>query len=421
MIFRYVAKTSAGEGTRGEIEAATRRDALGVLAHRGLHPSLLEPCGESGGGFLSASEREPVAQRTDLTDSVPRRSHGRIRRKDITALTRQLATLLEADVPVPAALDGLREEETNAALEAVLAELARGVRRGEALSEAMALYPKLFPALYVSMVEVGEEAGALDRVLSDLADLLEHEDEMRSEVIAAAAYPCFVLGFGIVTAFILLAFVMPRLFGMLAGMVDVLPLPTRILLAVSQFLESYWYVIIAGAVGVVFLVRWYLSTPPGRLAWDGWKLRLPVIGRVLRAAALVRFSRTLGTLVRSGVSLLPALRIVEGTTGNLALGRAIARVAEDTRGGESFATPLRKLGLFPPTMVQMISVGEDSGRLDAMLLRVASLQERAMRSFSRTLISLLGPVLILAVGALIGFLVISLLLPIFQMSQAVRG
>jgi type II secretory pathway component PulF len=167
-------------------------------------------------------------------------------------------------------------------------------------------------------------------------------------------------------------------------------------------------------------LRWYLRTPAGAKAWDGAKLRIPVMGPVFRSAALSRFARTLGTLARSGVSLLPALKIVENTIGNLALSALIAQVAEDTRGGHSLATPLRKLGLFPKTAVQMINVGEETGRLDDMLLKVADIEERHMRAQTKTLVSLLGPALILVVGALVGFMVIALLLPIFKMSQAIR-
>ena len=203
-------------------------------------------------------------------------------------------------------------------------------------------------------------------------------------------------------------------------MLPVLPLPTLILLRVSGFLHHDWPWLLAGIAGVGGGLRWYLRTPQGALAWDGAKLRLPVMGAVLRSAALGRFSRTLGTLVHSGVSLLPALKIVENTIGNRMLANLIAQVSEETRGGDSLATPLRKLGIFPKTVVQMIDVGEETGKLDEMLLKVANIEERHMRARTRTVVSLLAPALILVVGALVGFMVIALLLPIFKMSQAVR-
>jgi len=239
-------------------------------------------------------------------------------------------------------------------------------------------------------------------------------------VLSAVAYPVFVLGFGVFTVVILLTVVLPRLFGMLQEMLSILPLPTLILLKVSGVLNRQWLWILLAIAGVIGGMRWFLHSPRGAEIWDRTKLRLPVMGSVLRAAALSRFARTLGTLVKSGVSLLPALKIVENTIGNLVLAKVVAQVAEETRGGDSLAGPLRKLGVFPRTVVQMISVGEETGKLDEMLLKVADIEERHMRARTKTLISLLAPALILVVGALVGFMVIALLLPIFKMSRAIH-
>jgi type II secretory pathway component PulF len=257
-------------------------------------------------------------------------------------------------------------------------------------------------------------------VMNDLADFLEHEDEVRGEVVAAVAYPGFVLCFGLITVTILLTVVLPRLFSMLEEMLTVLPLPTLILLRVSHALQAHWFLILVCIAGAVFGVWWYLRTSDGAENWDRYKLKIPFIGPVFQSAALGRFARTLGTLVKSGVSLLPALKIVENTIGNRILAAQIARVAEETRGGDSLAAPLRKMGLFSRTVVQMIDVGEESGRLDEMLLKVASIEERHMRTRTKTLISFLAPLLILIVGALVGFMVIAILLPIFKMSSALH-
>ncbi len=234
------------------------------------------------------------------------------------------------------------------------------------------------------------------------------------------AYPTFVLCFGFVTVAVLLTVVMPKLFSMLTEMATTLPLPTLILLRVSGFIQDYWILIAILIAGVVGGLRWFLRTPKGKEKWDRLKLELPVLGGIFRSAALSRFARTLGTLAQSGVSLLPALKIVETTIGNQVLGKLIAQVAEETRGGDSLAAPLRKLGIFPKTVVQMISVGEESGMLPEMLLKVADIEERHMRAHTKTMISLLAPILILVVGALVGFMVIALLLPIFNMSQALQ-
>jgi general secretion pathway protein F len=414
--FRYQAIEAGGSAVEGVIEADDRKSALQLLGRRGLYPSNLEI---SVGGNGATAAEVPSAGPVEVR--APKVSGGkRITRKDITAFTREMSALLGAAIPIPQALDGLGEEEENPALRAVVLKLSDSVRKGASLSSALDEHPRLFSKLYVSMVRVGEEAGALQKVMADLAELLEHEDEVRSEVVAAVAYPVFVLVFGVLTVTILLTVVLPRLFGMLQEMLQVLPLPTLILLKVSSILHRYWPGILVGVLGVTAGLRWFLRSPKGGLLWDQAKLKLPVMGSVFQAAALSRFARTLGTLVKSGVSLLPALKIVENTIGNRVLAAQIARVAEETRGGHSLATPLRKLGIFPRTVVQMIDVGEESGTLDQMLLKVADIEERHMRARTKTLVSLLAPILIMVVGALVGFMVIALLLPIFRMSRAIH-
>jgi len=409
--FRYQAIEGNGAPVQGEIEAADRKSALQLLGARGLFPSVLESCAPAG----EAAARPAL---TPPQHASRMRAGGRVSGKDITAFTREMGALLGAAIPIPQALDGLGEEEENPALRAIVLQIADSVRKGAALSAALEEHPKLFDKLYVSMVRVGEEAGVLPKVMADLAELLEHEDELRGEVLAAVAYPVFVLCFGFVTVAVLLTVVMPKLFSMLTEMATTLPLPTLILLHVSGFIRDYWIPLLAGAIGAMAGLRWFLRTPRGAEKRDAIKLRLPVLGAVYRAAALSRFARTLGTLAKSGVSLLPALKIVENTIGNLVLGKLIARVAEETRGGDSLAAPLRKLGIFPNTVAQMISVGEESGMLPEMLLKVADIEERHMRAHTKTLVSLLAPALILVVGAMVGFMVISILLPIFSMSQA---
>jgi type II secretory pathway component PulF len=416
--FRYHAVEGNGASVKGVIEAEDRKAALMLLADRGLFPSSLESA--AGNGSPAPAAVVAPARATSEAKRADFRFGTGVKRKEITAFTREMAALLSAGIPIPQALDGLGQEEENPALKAVVLRLADSVRKGSAVSTALEEHPKLFNKLYVSMVRVGEEAGALQKVMADLANLLEHEDEVRSEVMTAVAYPMFVLCFGLVTVAVLLTVVLPKLFGMLQEMLPILPLPTLILLRVSGALARHWPWIIISSVALSVGLWWYRRSAKGALLWDKAKLRLPLIGSVFRAAALSRFARTLGTLAKAGVSLLPALKIVENTIGNLMLGSMIAQVAEETRGGDSLATPLRRLGIFPNTVVQMISVGEETGKLDEMLLKVAEIEERHMRAKTKTLVSLLGPILILVVGALIGFMVIALLLPIFKMSRAIH-
>lgn len=409
--FRYQALEPNGGNVSGVIEADDRKSALRLLNSRGLYPSALELC---------AADEKVATNGADVQTAVRGKVGGRITRKQITAFTREMSALLGAAIPIPQALTGLGEQEENAALRAVILEISDSVRKGVAFSTALNEHPRLFSQLYVSMVRVGEEAGQLQKVMSDLADLLEHEDEVRGEVITAVSYPIFVLLFGLITVAVLLTVVLPKLSTMLQDMMQTLPLPTLILLRTSGFLHHNWYWLAAALASCLGSLWWYGRTPNGAETFDRFKLRLPLIGSVFQAAALGRFARTLGTLARSGVSLLPALKIVEDTIGNRILAKQIARVAEETRGGDSLAAPLRKLNIFPRTVVQMIDVGEESGKLDEMLLKVAEIEERQMRARTKTLISLLAPILIMVVGALVGFMVIALLLPIFRMSSMMR-
>lgn len=429
--FRYQARSGTGASVNGTIEATDRRMALQILGKQGLYPSTLEdsspnrilqPRAESPS---PSSKRSPEPRPASLAPSAPAERRGLnwgtgIKTREITAFSRQMAALVGASIPIPQALEGVGEEESNPALRSVLQEISTAVRTGTSFSTALGFHPRLFGKLYVSMVKVGEEAGALPAVMNDLADLLEHEDEVRSEVVSAVAYPLFVLGFGMVTVAILLTVVLPKLFGMLQEMTTILPWPTRLLLWSSQFLEKDGWMLLVALVGLFFGYRWFVRRPEGALKVDEIKLKIPMVGAMLRAAALSRFARTLGILVKSGVSLLPALKIVENTMGNLVLSRQMAQVAEATRGGASLAAPLKTMGIFPRSVIQMIAVGEETGKLDDMLLKVAAIEERRMRSKTKTLISLLAPFLILVVGALVGFMVIALLLPIFKMSRGIH-
>src|SRR3954462_13418703 len=275
--FRYQAVEGSGSSVSGIIEAEDRKVALSILGDRGLFPSSLEPV--TNGAPARVAETEQAAPKA-ITFGA------RVKRKEITAFTSEMGTVLAAAIPIPQALEGLGEEEANPALKSAVLQIADAVRKGSALSAAMDAHPKLFGKLYISMVRVGEEAGVLPKVMADLAELLEHEDEVRSEVVAAVSYPVFVLTFGVFTVAFLLTVVLPRLFGMLQEMLTVLPLPTLILLKVSGFLHHDWPWVLIGTAGLGSLLRWYLKSTAGAEAWDKAKLRLPVIGPVFRSAAL---------------------------------------------------------------------------------------------------------------------------------------
>ena len=412
--FRYKAVQSNGQDSNGHIEAESRRDALRLLGGQGLFPSLLEVDADSKSPAKNGSPFVP-----SKTKETSRRG-GRIKRKEITAFTQEIAALLEAGITIPQALKTMGEEIGNPALQEIVLSLWESVHKGVALSTAMEDHPKHFSSLYVSMIRVGEEAGALHQVMQDVADLLEHEDDVRSEVVTAVTYPLFVLGFGIFTVILLLTVVLPRLFGMLTEMMDVLPLPTRILLSVSTFFSDYWWLLALLTGAAAYGIYRFAQTPEGQIKMDAAKLKIPLMGPVFISSATSRFARTLGTLVKAGVSLLPSLKIVEFTIGNQLLANSIAQVTEETRRGDSLAGPLGQAGLFPKTAIQMIHVGEETGKLDVMLLKVAAMEEKQMRARTKTLVSLLAPLLILVVGVMVGFIVIALLLPIFKMSNSIH-
>src|ERR1035437_2255487 len=265
--FRYEAIETGGAPVQGVIEAEDRKTALQLLSRRGLFPSALETSSSNGGASAPTATLE-------LSQSREQHFGRRIRRKEITAFTREMSALLSAAIPIPQALNGVGEQEENPALQAVVLKISDAVRKGASLSAALDEHPKLFSKLYVSVVRVGEEAGALQQVMADLADLLEHEDEVRGEVVAAGAYPVFVLGFGLVTVTILLTVVLPKVMGMLQDMLPILPLPTLILLRVSGFLHHYWIWVLLGTIGVCAGGWRYVHSPHGAEAWDKTKVQL---------------------------------------------------------------------------------------------------------------------------------------------------
>ena len=291
------------------------------------------------------------------------------------------------------------------------------VKQGKALAEALADYPKIFPPLYVNMIKAGEMGGFLDTALERLAEYLERAQEVQEEVKSAIAYPAILVLVGGAAIILMFTFVLPKFAVMFEDMGDALPLPTRILLAVSHFLRSYWWLFILTAAGGGFGLRQYISTPQGRLAWDGWSLRMALIGQLLQKREVGRFARTLGTLLKSGVPLLQALELVEEVVGNRMISSSLKEVRAGIREGRGIAVPLGESGVFPSLALQMVSVGEETGRLDEMLMQVAKYYERDTQVQLRRLTSLVEPVLILSMGLVVGFVVIAMLLGVFSIND----
>jgi type II secretory pathway component PulF len=303
---------------------------------------------------------------------------------------------------------------------AVLADVAAQVREGRRFSDALAAYPRVFSPLYVSLVRSGEVGGILGDVLARLADISEKEDEVFGKVRAALAYPALILVVGVGTVAALLIFVIPKLVSLFEEVGQTLPLPTRILIELSRWLASYWWMLVMVAVAGALLARRGTRSPGARLAIDRTKLHLPVWGTLIRKVEIARFARTLGTLLRHGVPILPAMQVVVQATGNELLRGELQHIGEQLRGGATLSQGMRRGRLFPTLVTHMVAVGEEAGALDRSLFKIADTYERETDRVIRFMTSLVEPLMILIVGAVVGFIVISMLLPIFEIDLLAR-
>ena len=399
-IFDYTGFNQQGKNSKGSLEASSKRAALDVLRDKGIYVSTLE------------EQQKTVTRRRW---SLPRRS--RLPVNDLATTTRLLATLLQAGVPLDEALQSVIEQVENPAQNRLYTQVREQVRQGSSLFQALADQGRSFPDLYQRMVQVGENSGSLDQVLLRLADFLEEQARLHSRTVSALAYPVLMAIVGCGVLLFLLSFVVPKITRMLTDLGQALPLPTRLLITGSDLFSTYsWLVALLIGGGIFALIR-YRRTSAGRLKLDALTLKLPLIGRIQREIATARFSRTLGTLLQSGVPLLNALEISCGLLSNRVLRQTIENTAVEVREGASLADPLKRSGVFPPLLAQMTAVGERSGNLEEMLIKVADSQDRQVEITLSGLLSLLEPLMILAMGGIIGFIVLAVLLPIFQASQ----
>ncbi len=402
-VFAYKAKQGPVKTVEGRLVADSRSAAAAKLEAMGCIPVWVEE-----------SDELPA-------DQAPEPRRIRVAPGDVTVFTRQLGGLLRAGVPILRALSTIQEQTENTVFRTVIGDIVGGVRDGKMFSESLVRYPRLFPELYVNMVRSGESAGVLDEVLMRLAEARETDDELRGKVLSALAYPAFVLAVGFASVFIILTFFLPKIMGLFQGMGRVLPLPTRIVMAVSGFFADYWgWMVALGGLAVIAFGR-FLRTKRGRLVVDGWVLRLPLLGKFARDTDIVRFARTLALLVRAGIPVERALTLGGHTLMNRRLRTGVLTVAEETvRQGATVASGLRKCPEMPAFVTSMVAVGEESGRLDEVLLEVASFYQRELDRGLKLITTLLEPVLILLVGIAVGFIIFAMLLPIFQIGQGLR-
>jgi type II secretory pathway component PulF len=411
--FSYKAVEQGGGNVTGTIEAVDRRSAVATLADEGrfvveLAEQTLEPS-------ISGDKKTEL----DLAKFLKFGSR-RITSKDILAITSQLGTALRAGLPLLNGLEIIRDQQHKPATRNMLSELVKSVSSGQSLSEAMAGYENTFSPLYLSMIRVGETGGMLDETTGQLATMLSREEKIKSNMKNASAYPLFVLCIGLVSAVIVVTSVLPRILGMIGDSIAVLPLPTRVLLTLSTLIKSlfttvYGWVIVAVVVAGLHLLRKWVKSAEGRIKWDAFKLKIPVLGSVLRTIAVGRFARTLGALTKGGVTILEALSVVRDTLGNELLGREIDTVAEEVKRGESLAGPLGQSGYFPPLLVQIVSIGEQTGKLDELLLNAADTFDSEADAAINRFMAIFPAILILLLALVVGFIIAATLLPIVAM------
>jgi general secretion pathway protein F len=401
-LFEYSGLNAAGKKVSGSVEAPGRRAVINKLRSQGIYPTRL---------------REESAAAAAGEKTFRMSFNRRVPTADLATATRQMATLLGAGLPLDEALGTVGSQLEHPRLARAIQGVREDVIQGDAMHAALARHPQIFPVLYVNMVQVGESSGTLDQVLQRLADFLEDQAKLRARIRSAMAYPILMALIGTGVLFFLLAFVVPQVTRMLEDLDRALPLPTLILIRTNDFLATWWWVLpfLLLAGGIAF--RRYHRSQEGRLALDRLALRVPLFGKLNLLIATARFSRTLATLLRSGVPLLSALDIVRNLMQNQVLRQVLEDTAISVREGEGLAAPLRRAAVFPPMVAQMAAVGERSGELEDMLLRVADTYENQVDTSISGMLSLLEPAMILFMGTVVGFIVLAILLPIFEASQ----
>jgi len=340
--------------------------------------------------------------------------------RDIVIFTRQFSTMINAGLPLVQALTILAEQSQNKTLQDVTRKVVFDVESGNTVADAMSKHPQAFSPLYTNMVAAGEAGGILDTILMRLATFMEKNDALVRKVKGAMIYPSVIMSVAGIAVTVLLIFVIPVFENLFSSAGLALPLPTRIVMGMSRFLKGYWYLIISGVLVAWFGYKRYTATSDGRLRVDRILLNVPVLGDVLRKSAVSRFTRTLGTLVSSGVSILDGLEITAKTAGNRVVQDAIMESRASIAGGDTIAQPLKKSGVFPPMVISMISVGEQTGGLDEMLSKIADFYDEQVDTAVSNLLSLLEPIMIVFLGVVVGGMVVAMYLPIFDMINAVQ-
>ena len=405
-VFEYVAIDSAGKNRKGIIDADSARAARQKLRSDGIYPTQLEE-----------TQTEEVSEKPSrLQFRLPLQ---RVRRAELVSTTRQLATLITAGLPLVSALSGVLEQVKRPALSKVLSQVRERVREGMSLAAALQEHRGVFPPVYTAIIHAGETSGTLELVVERLADFGEQQLALQRKIRSTLAYPILMLIVGVGVVVFLMAYVIPRVSQIFVDMKQELPLPTMILIRLSELFQKYWPVALLAIIACILAFRYYVKTDAGRRRYDTWLLKLPVVGTIVEKVSIARITRTLGTLLHNGVPLLSAMEIVQNLVNNVILQKAIEEARQEISEGASITTPLARGGVFPPSVIQMISVGEQSGNLEGMLFKVAETFDSEVESSVTTFTSLLGPFMILFLAFFVGFVVLAVLLPIFEMSHLI--
>ena len=415
--FNYVALDSRGQEAAGVLDAENQNDAVSQLRQAGYFPKSITPEGKgpkkakaaAGGG--SALNKE-----IKLNINIPFLERKTIKARTLMIFTRQLATLIDAGLPLLRGLTVLSKQEPDPVLKKTIVNIAESVQGGGTFSEALSGHPKIFNKLYVNMVKAGELGGVLEVVLLRLAEFQEKAQKIKNKVVSAMFYPVIVLVIAVLIMAFLLAFIVPKFKAIFDDMLGGKPLPplTEFVIGLSTVVQTNWYLIVAGVVALIVGYNFAAKTKKGGAVIDAFKLRAPVFGDLTRKSSISRFSRTLGTLVTSGVPILQALNITRDTAGNAVVADAITKVHDSVREGESIVQPLEASGVFPPMVISMIDVGEETGQLPEMLLKVAEVYDDEVDNAVSGLTSLLEPVMIVFLAVVVGTIVIALFLPLIS-------
>ena len=406
-VYEYTALDARGKTTSGIIDADGAAGARQKLRATGFFPVTIKESLET-----------PEKKTTHIAKLS--RLLTRIKPVEVAIMTRQLATLITAGFPLVSALDALVPQTKSYRLKTILAQVKDAIVEGQSFAQALSQYPGVFSPLFINMVRAGETSGTLEIVLERLADITEKQQDLNNRIQTALAYPMFMCIIGTLVLFVLLTYIVPSITAIFADMIQVLPTPTRLLIWLSDFFKSFWWVILIFIVAAAVALRQAKKTEKGGQVYDKTVLSLPIFGILAKKLNVARFARTLGSLLENGVSMLIALDIVKNIAANVLISRAVEAAAQDVGKGQALWAALNESKIFPQLFIQMIQVGEQSGELEKMLNKIADIFEKEVETSILRLTSYLEPVMILVMGCIVGFIVLSICLPIFEMNQLIR-